>query len=1439
MPDGECVWEYCVVCAFSGLYDDVFAMYVLCGCRDACVLLLLRSVFYKVDEFLEKNRDRLGEDLDRLLRQSYLSFEPPKSAAQLKQEDDEFLMSARGKAKPKQLTLGGQFKIQLDELVKKLNESAPHFIRCIKPNDSKQPQFFHGVCVHQQLKQSGAFDALGIRKRGYNFQFKHEVFISRYGPLVRDKSNRRMSSMGGSLSKRDMCLQIIKLLTKIPNLENADKNIQVGNTMVFWKAAEDRQLSSLRRQEIHGQVIAVQKVARGMMCRNRYRRLQEEIECVKALLLGVKERRDTKESCLANENKSMEDILSARIKLRAIAVRCSWDKVVENESKLTNDRIEVLNKVERIKETAPRDIDENWLNVIERARDLHLRSPVMDKLYATYKDFTERCAPLLRRIGAVLSDEDVDVTALQALLSDIAACQELVPGFAEKEEGKVRQMLEQLRKEDELMEDVMNLCSGASPNVMPTEDYSRRIQNFAAATPNMVGKKVRSAMRLVDYMMEVRELMLKSTRQASNEDVTARPVMPPPPPPQQARVSTRPPPPPPPHTKGGRSSVLVGVPSLPPAGAGVSDVAPPGGMGETGMWVQVELLMKEFDEVIAAIQDTQVSAVVDICCTEMNGYQMCISDCKKIVTEGAAALAGRNVRDAEQVISLIQDFNHNFPSRAPYLIVSTQRPDEVNLGYGDLLDVQSRKLFAVLLAMLESRAQALQTEDAAVKDILQALEEEMVDAGDLFSLEGNRPPTTSNTTKLQHALHVTKNCAVDAAYLYPTTDAIVRMGEYILSLRVVASKLINKQIKASEGSEGATTEDGEGWAELKQLIAQDKHHDSHISSRNAREIDCLRTMILDRGAKLADAEKTKELADSLRHAISEEDEGQVKYLLTEMETLPDRQRLALRSNEEIDAALDEAKVLLNKLEALKKVLGAAIDSRPYRSSHILAALIEADDFSLRHTKTLDLYVQVADIHALCCDLSQRAHRAWNIGDVDVMVSVVEEASEANVEDDEIDFVKFLVEKWREDYGAFLRALIDLNAFLEREAEVEDLNEKLNDYYFSLHPPSVETECDPGSSSEPIASELPPPLADTLREFQSRRSLETSQLDSGDSSSLSVAVDACPVDGGESSTRRESLPQVGGNIVREMVRLREQQALLASQRPVVVEPVKYTNRSLVPKELPLDEDMDDMATDQGRDPRNTSQQDEEGPTFVWYRYKGLRRFADPDLEFSRKMFSTDPIPTSVTRLKSPNEIKCAVASFRCLLGAMGDQVCNYPPMMVNEFCSIAAKSQSLADEAYCQIIKQLTANPSLSSRSKGVAILRALVEVALPSSGLEPYIEHFLRDTAELDILHALQQRLRSQSAGEGPREGTHFCHAGSLTLVKGKLLPVYLKRFCIVSPEALIINMTEDPSSRVDALLISQIREVRIRKGCDVPSKGRFPFELEMKNGTVKVFHAR
>ena len=69
---------------------------------------------------------------------------------------------------------------QLFALMQHLDNTTPHFICCLKPNENKIPGVFEKGIVLQQLMCCGLLEAMRISRMGYPTRITHQKFVARY-----------------------------------------------------------------------------------------------------------------------------------------------------------------------------------------------------------------------------------------------------------------------------------------------------------------------------------------------------------------------------------------------------------------------------------------------------------------------------------------------------------------------------------------------------------------------------------------------------------------------------------------------------------------------------------------------------------------------------------------------------------------------------------------------------------------------------------------------------------------------------------------------------------------------------------------------------------------------------------------------------------------------------------------------------------------------------------------------------------------------------------------------------------------------------------------------------------------------------------------------------------------------------------------------------------
>jgi len=204
------------------------------------------TVKYTSDDFMLKNKDTFYQDAHDMGATS----KHPLTAGLFPTLD------ARIQIK----SLSSVFRSQLGDLMNKLNTTSTRYVRCIKPNESMSPLVFEAPLVLRQLRYSGVFEAVAIRKQGYPFRQKFEAFSFRFRAVNQDHAYK-------STDPRALCEEICRTC-KTPLVD-----IKFGKTMVLYRAPEFKTLKLLRNLALETIIPRVQGVLKGGAARQMRSRL--------------------------------------------------------------------------------------------------------------------------------------------------------------------------------------------------------------------------------------------------------------------------------------------------------------------------------------------------------------------------------------------------------------------------------------------------------------------------------------------------------------------------------------------------------------------------------------------------------------------------------------------------------------------------------------------------------------------------------------------------------------------------------------------------------------------------------------------------------------------------------------------------------------------------------------------------------------------------------------------------------------------------------------------------------------------------------------------------------------------------------------------------------------------------------------------------------------
>ncbi|KAJ4483037.1 P-loop containing nucleoside triphosphate hydrolase protein [Lentinula edodes] len=307
------------------------------------------DVSYNIDGFLEKNRGTVPDEHRDLLMGSTNEFlrevvevgsnvgidshanphaskngpsgvVSPKPGGAVSANGPSKAVSGR---KPTQCSV---FKLSLLTLTEALKRTSIHYIRCIKPNESKTPWLFDGSSVAAQLKACGVLETIRITSEGYPTRWRYEDFVERYrlllpssqhpslphpstlipltptssssfssneeqhGDIDTNDPNRQLTAAVLHQVHQDLVHIIIGPAAATNNdnptlSESKSKLYQYGRTKIFFRSRVLAILEGLRlraererEERENAAAISIQKTLRGMLGRRTVARLRAERE---------------------------------------------------------------------------------------------------------------------------------------------------------------------------------------------------------------------------------------------------------------------------------------------------------------------------------------------------------------------------------------------------------------------------------------------------------------------------------------------------------------------------------------------------------------------------------------------------------------------------------------------------------------------------------------------------------------------------------------------------------------------------------------------------------------------------------------------------------------------------------------------------------------------------------------------------------------------------------------------------------------------------------------------------------------------------------------------------------------------------------------------------------------------------------------------------------
>uniref|UniRef100_A0A667XSN2 Myosin-16-like n=1 Tax=Myripristis murdjan TaxID=586833 RepID=A0A667XSN2_9TELE len=229
------------------------------------------TVGYNIGGWLEKNKDPLNETVVGLFQKSSM----PLLALLFKEEE-----AAAGTKKQKKgssfQTVSNFYREQLNKLMSTLRSTAPHFVRCIVPNEFKQSGVTDNHLILHQLACNGVLEGIRICRKGFPNRLQYPEFKQRYYIL-----NPNVIPKGFVDNKKAS-----ELILNSIQLDNTE--YRIGHSKVFFRAGVLAKLEDMRDERLAKIMTMFQARLRGTLMRIEFKKMLDRRIALMAIQRNVR-----------------------------------------------------------------------------------------------------------------------------------------------------------------------------------------------------------------------------------------------------------------------------------------------------------------------------------------------------------------------------------------------------------------------------------------------------------------------------------------------------------------------------------------------------------------------------------------------------------------------------------------------------------------------------------------------------------------------------------------------------------------------------------------------------------------------------------------------------------------------------------------------------------------------------------------------------------------------------------------------------------------------------------------------------------------------------------------------------------------------------------------------------------------------------------------------
>jgi myosin-5 len=194
-------------------------------------------------------------------------------------------------------TVWTKFKNQLSSLMMQLGETRTRYIRCIKPNQLKQPLLMEHSSTVEQLRCAGVVAAVTISRSAFPNRLDHGAVLDRFRSLwpkgadhiIEHHINRQDSDESYEIENTTK-IAVEKMLTLALKDLEFEKNgtrfraFVIGKSRAYFRAGALEFLEGERLKYLGVWAIVMQRSVRRFVCRTKYVRLKCMVVCMQSIM---------------------------------------------------------------------------------------------------------------------------------------------------------------------------------------------------------------------------------------------------------------------------------------------------------------------------------------------------------------------------------------------------------------------------------------------------------------------------------------------------------------------------------------------------------------------------------------------------------------------------------------------------------------------------------------------------------------------------------------------------------------------------------------------------------------------------------------------------------------------------------------------------------------------------------------------------------------------------------------------------------------------------------------------------------------------------------------------------------------------------------------------------------------------------------------------------